>query len=208
MKYVDMNEAAFDPTDIVFPGLGNCHGVVYCTDQGLFAYHIYGAPADSAARAAEFARFVANHHLGRAAVGGALCGGCPSNRYAAQNNPGPEQRAELGVFASAVGFGGALWGATWNTAALGWGTTYCAFAHDAITNPPVSVRIEDFSGQPSQTALNTWPQDQKQIGIRKQNAYPGSPVVSSSIKTPTTVITGVTRKPGTPSQMIQLKPLR
>lgn len=210
MKYVNMNEAAYDLQDIVFPGLGNCHGVVYVTNQGLFAYHIYGAPGDSGEKATLFAAFVKQHHIGRNALGAALCGGCPANRCANAADTKPEQLAELLVFANALGFNGNIWGATWNTAALGWATTYCAVGHNMITDPPVGMRIENFTNQDLQNAYGPPASsfDHKQMTIRKVNAYIGSQVVSSSTKSPNTVITGVTRMPGTPSVLIALNKLR
>ena len=65
MKYVDMNEVAFDHNSIVFPGLGNCHGIVYCNEYGLFAYHAYGNPDKSEGKHQAFASFVLNHLQGK-----------------------------------------------------------------------------------------------------------------------------------------------
>jgi hypothetical protein len=44
MKYVNMHEVAFDQISVAFPGLGNCHGIVYVNNHGLFAYHLAGDP--------------------------------------------------------------------------------------------------------------------------------------------------------------------
>lgn len=210
MKFVNTNQAAYDTQDIVFPGLGNCHGVVYKTDKGLFAYHIYGAPGDSGEKATLFAAFVKHHRIGHDAVGDALCGACPSNRYADTNDTKPEQLAELRLFASALGFTGSIWGASWNTAAKGWQTTYCAADRGMITAPQVRMQIEDFTNQDQHNV--TGPPmssfDHKQMTIKKENAFIGSKVMWSSTKAPEAVITGVTRKPGVLSEMIVLNKLR
>jgi hypothetical protein len=211
MKYVNMHEAAFDPQDIVFPGLGNCHGVVYVTDHGLFAYHIYGQPKDSPEKARDFGRFVAQHPHGQNAKGKALCGGCPSNRYY-PTTIGQEQKAELVLFADALGFKKHIWGNTWDTHANGWGTTYCAFSYSNQVKPPVTVWIEDFTGQDPQNQTYPPPNatDQKEIRIIMVQGK----LHSASTTLPNKVITGVTRKPaggGTGQahgSAIQLKKLR
>jgi hypothetical protein len=201
MKYVNMNEAAFDITDIAFPGLGNCHGVVYVTSQGLYAYHIFGSPQDSKARADMWGSFVSNH---RATIAGvALLGACPSNRFA---NDATQQKAELQLFADAVHFTGPIFGCMWNTQALGWATTYCEIGLNVQARPPVDVRIENFTGQDLQNvvAANPSPADQKSVRIQKANPAPGAPVVYSSCTGLPTVITGVTRMANTPSQLVQM----
>lgn len=141
MKYVSMHEVAFDPTDIVFPGLGHCHGIVYQTNVGLFAMHIFGGPDDTPLKAAMFARFVQGHALGQGAQGVALFGACPTIRFPGTGAAG--QKLELQACAKALGFNGPLEGAMWDLTALGWHTTFVQF--DLAVGGNVRVRIEDFT---------------------------------------------------------------
>ena len=196
MMYVNMNEVGFDATDIVFPGLGNCHGVIYQTNAGLFALHIYGADHSTPNKAPFFADFVNYHRLGATAVGQCLYGICPSNRYLGGN---VAQKAELQVCANALGFAGPLRGAMWDTALLGWGTTY---AECNLVGAAVQVRIENFTGQPSAVGGNASRLDHKLITVVQPPGFGFQPMVSGSLKPPATVINGVTRMPNTPSIII------
>jgi hypothetical protein len=114
-----MHEAAFDQTSLAFPGLGNCHGIVYMNGTGLFGYHMAGAT--SAARVTAFGLFVSSHPNG-GGPGICLYGLCPTNRYAM--NKDSAHKAELKDVADALGFKGKLKGYRWNVQELGWGTTY------------------------------------------------------------------------------------
>jgi hypothetical protein len=93
-----MNEVAFDAASVVFPGLGNCHGIVYVNEFGLFAYHAFGVPQDSLGRHEAFASFVRNHIQG-GGKGVCLYGACPSNRYTTGDK---EHKAELKIIADAL----------------------------------------------------------------------------------------------------------
>ena len=147
MRYVDMNDVAFDTAAIAFPGLGNCHGIVYHTSAGLFAYHAGGNPQDSAGKAEAFGMFVRNHALGRAAAGICLYGACPTNRHSAAGT----HKSELQVIARALKFNGTIKGYRWDLAHLGWTTTYVEFN---LNHGAVAVTIEDYTGQPLTTGVN------------------------------------------------------
>ena len=190
MKYVNMNEVAYDATGIVFPGLGNCHGVVYQTNVGLFALHIYGADHSTPNKAPFFGDFVRRHRLGATAIGQRLYGACPSNRYI---GGAAAQKAELQVCAAALGFAGPIEGAMWDTAALGWGTTY---AECNLLGGAVQVRIENFAGQPTVVGANASSFDHKIIRVVAGPGFGFQPMVSGSLLPPPTVITGVVRMPG------------
>ena len=193
---MNMNEVAFDATAIVFPGLGNCHGVIYQTSVGLFALHIYGADHSTPNKAPFFGDFVKRHSLRATAVGQCLYGVCPSNRYLGGN---AAQKAELQVCANALGFAGPLRGAMWDTGTLGWGTTY---AECTLVGAAVQVRIENFTGQPTTRGDNANPLDHKIIALVQPPGFGFQPMVSGSLKPPATVINGVTRMPNTPSIII------
>jgi len=196
VMHVNMNEVAFDPNSIIFPGLGNCHGVVYQTNVGLFALHIYGADHATPNKAPFFGDFVKRHRLGATAVGQRLYGVCPSNRYV---NGAPDQKAELQVCASALGFNGPILGARWDTAQLNWGTTY---AECTLVGGAVQVRIENFTGGHSAMGANADMLDHKLITVVAPPGFGFQPMVSGSLKPPDTVINGVTRVPNTPSVII------
>lgn len=137
MKYVDMNEVAFDPDCVVFPGLGNCHGVVYVNETGLFALHIFGSPTDSLGKIGAFGMFVRNHVNGRA-KGVCLYGACPSNRHPKDKS----HKAELQLVADALKFDGKIKGCRWDMETAGWRTTYTEFR---CNRTEVTILIEDFS---------------------------------------------------------------
>lgn len=196
MKYVNMNEVAYDATSIVFPGLGNCHGVVYQTNVGLFALHIYGADHSTPNKAPFFGDFVRRHRLGAAAIGQRLYGFCPTNRYI---GGAAAQKAELQVCAAALGFAGPIEGAMWNTAVLAWGTTY---AECNLVGGAIQARIENFTGQPSVVGGNPNHFDHKIITVVAPPGFGFQPMVSGSLLPPPSVITGVVRMPGTPSVVI------
>ncbi len=143
MKYVNMNEVAFDDNKVAFPGLGNCQGFVYHTSAGLFAYHAYGNPLDSEGKAEAFGMFVHNHMRGRDAVGVCLYGACPNNRYTASNGQN-EQRTELQMVARRLGFKGEMKGHRWDLSG-GQKTTYVEFDLDG--SGVVTVSRQDFTDQ-------------------------------------------------------------
>jgi hypothetical protein len=196
MQYVNMNEVAYDATDIIFPGLGNCHGVVYQTNVGLFALHIYGNPDNTPNKAPFFGSFVKGHRLGATAVGRRLYGLCPSNRYGGVNGA---QKAELQVCAAALGFAGEIRGAMWDTAQRGWRTTY---VECNLVGAAVQVQIENFTTGTSATGGNPSSFDHKTITVTQPPGFGFQPMVYGSLKGSDTVITGVTRMPGTPSIVI------
>jgi hypothetical protein len=117
MKYVDMQEVAFDKQNVAFPGLGNCHGIVYVNNNGLFAYHLAGVPV--ASRVTAFGNFVSTHPNG-GGPGLALLGFCPTNRFANDK----EHKTELQQFATALNYNGKIRGHRWDIKILGWNTTY------------------------------------------------------------------------------------
>jgi len=139
VKYVNMNEVAFDAASVVFPGLGNCHGIVYINEFGLFAYHAYGIPHDSLGRHEAFASFVRNHIQG-GGKGVCLYGACPSNRYTTGDK---EHKAELKIIADALKYSGKIKGCRWNIETKGWKTTYCEYQYNRME---VTIQIADFTG--------------------------------------------------------------
>ena len=134
MKYVDMQEVVFDTNNVAFPGLGNCHGIVYANDDGLFAYHLSGEFRQN--RVDAFAHFVAAHAHGGAAARG-LYGYCPTNRYTEGDRA---QKAELKLVAAALNYNGPIYGYRWNIEQLGWGTTFV----DVHFKPTFMSSIEKF----------------------------------------------------------------
>ena len=196
MRYVNMNEVAFDANAIAFPGLGNCHGVVYQTNGGLFALHIYGADHSTQNKAPFFGDFVRRHRVGAGAVGQRLYGFCPKNRYVGGN---AAQKAELQVCATALGFTGPIHGAMWDTGQLQWGTTY---VECTLAGGVVQARIENFTGQPTASVGNAAHLDHKIIAVVQPPGFGSQPMVSGSLTPPATVINAVTRMPGTPSVII------
>lgn len=196
MIYVNMNEIAFDANSVVFPGLGNCHGVVYQTNVGLFALHIYGGDQNTPNKAPFFGDFVRRHRLGATSVGQCLYGVCPTNRF---GGGAAAQKVELAVCAGALGFAGTIRGAMWDTAHLGWGTTY---AECNLVGGAVQVRIENFTGAPIAVGGNASQLDHKIISMVIPPGFGFQPMISGSLKPPATVVTGVTRIPGTPNIIV------
>jgi hypothetical protein len=150
-----MNEVAFDHTSVVFPGLGNCHGIVYCNEFGLFAYHGYGNPEKSEGKHEAFASFVRNHIQG-SGKGLCLYGACPSNRY---SDSGPtssigdkEHKKELKIIADALKYTGKIKVVRWDIKKLGWRTTYCEYQRN---QSEVTVQVADFSSGSSYHGANT-----------------------------------------------------
>lgn len=189
MKYVDMNEVVFVSGRLAFPGLGNCHGVVYVNQVGMFGYHAAGNPLDSEGKADAFGSFVKTHNRGGAA-GVCLYGACPTNRHGKDK----DHKAELKMIAKAIGFDGPLRGYRWNMAQLGWGTTYVEFRFQQMA---VSIFIEDFSNGTAQAGNNAKWQDHKYVSQVKVLSNPldnNSPQqMTSKITVRSTVTTAVTR---------------
>ena len=183
MHYVDMNEVVFDSTSLAFPGLGNCHGVVYANEYGMFGYHAAGNPQDSAGKAAAFGSFVKNHAQGRGKAV-RLYGLCPKNRH-----PGDAgHKAELKVIADAIGFTGKFWVGRWDMAALGWGTTYVEvqFNQNAVT-----AIIEDFTrGLRIEGANPAWPNHKY---VSQSRTAPGPLGMTSKLTTKSPVTVAVHR---------------
>lgn len=193
MKYVDMNDVAFDPSAIAFPGLGNCHGIVYHTSVGLFAYHAGGNALDSAGKAEAFGMFVQNHALGRTANGICLYGTCPTNRH----SKSATHKTELQMIAKALKFNGHMKGHRWDLGTLGWTTTYVEFL---CNTGVVTISIEDFTGQPSVTGPNPDPLGHKFVLQRKDPTTAAAGQFASCKCTPKgDVILAVTRKTTTPT---------
>lgn len=160
MKLVDMNEVVFDQAQLAFPGLANCHGVVYVTDVGMFAYHAAGNPDDSEGKAAMFGSFVKGHRH-RGAQGLGLFGYCPTNRHDKDSS----HKRELKMIAGHLGFEGAPRGFRWNVATLGWHSTYL----DVVFNAGVIVvTIENLPNPRQITEHNNddW-QDHKYVSQAK-----------------------------------------
>ena len=198
MKFVNMNEVAFDPDTIIFPGLGNCHGVVYQTNVGLFGFHIYGADKSTANKAIFFADFLKWHQKGNSATGQKLYGVCPSNRYF--TGALASQQAELKVVAKALGFTGPIEGAMWDTAKLGWSTTY---TDCTLVDGKLNVAIQDFTGQNGTLGPCNAGLDHKAISVVAPLSFGGpQPMTHGSLKTPAEVIVTAERK-STPASAIQ-----
>ena len=155
MKYVDMQEVAFDPQTVAFPGLGNCHGIVYVNDVGMFAYHLSGVAASNRIKA--FANFVSAHPNG-GGKGRGLYGLCPTNRYTLGDK---EHKAELKLFAKALHYDGKIHGHRWNVEQLHWHTTYVE-VH--FNDGPLMFSIEGFDDT-KQKARNGSPSDHKSVWL-------------------------------------------
>ena len=193
MKYVNMNEVAYDANGIVFPGLGHCHGVVYQTNVGLFALHIYGGPQDTTHKAPLFGDFVKRHARGATAQGVCLFGAAPTIRFQGLGGSAA-QKTELRQCAAALGFTGPIEGGMWDLTQLGWNTTYAAFNLSA--GGAVQVRIENFTGQNPVLTPNQSYFDQREVAVQRvpfQNT-----MMWSSLKPSNSVVNSVIRKPGTP----------
>jgi hypothetical protein len=186
MKYVNMNEVAFDPDSIVFPGLGNCHGIVYVNENGLFAFHNYGDPLKSKGKIGAFGMFVRNHPNGQA-KGLCLYGACPSNRHSKDKS----HKEELKWVAEAIQFSGPIHGCRWDIAKLGWGTTYTEFR---CNRTKVTIWIENFTGcdDNNQESANTDNISHK--FVKQALAHPQTGETAwSQLTAVDEVITGVTR---------------
>jgi hypothetical protein len=153
MKYVDMHVVAFDPQNVAFPGLGNCHGIVYVNANGLFAYHLAGMPTPT--RTAGFIHFVTNHPNG-GGPGLGLYGFCPSNRF---DDPG--HKAELQPFATGLNYTGRIRAHRWNIEQLGWGTTFVDVYHNQGSIMSSIEKFEDIK----ETGPNPWPADLRYNGL-------------------------------------------
>jgi hypothetical protein len=122
MKYVGMNEVVFDPQNVAFHGLGNCHGIVYLNSNGLFAYHLPGVLQQN--RVTAFAYFV-THHANGGGPGLGLYGYCPANRYTKGDK---DHKAELQIFAMALNYAGRIRGHRWDMG--NWATTFVDVYHN------------------------------------------------------------------------------
>jgi len=124
MKYVGMNEVVFDAQNVAFHGLGNCHGIVYVNNNGLFAYHLPGVLQQN--RVAAFAYFV-THHANGGGPGLGLYGYCPTNRF---NTGDKGHKTEMKLFAAALNYTGKIRGHRWNVEQLNWPTTFVDVYHN------------------------------------------------------------------------------
>ncbi len=199
MKYVDMNEVAFDETSVVFPGLGNCHGIVFVNTFGLFAYHAYGNPADSRGKHEAFGSFVRNHQKG-GGQGLGLFGACPTNRY---TNGDTDHKAELAVIAEALKYKGKIKGCRWDIEKLIWRTSFCGYER---TGTDVAIRIANFSSGTSNRGSNPSGFNHKSVGQTKAGsmkgglAFPSQDLLSigfSTCKALDEVITSISAVPNT-----------
>ncbi|MBE0619975.1 MAG: hypothetical protein IH605_05240 [Burkholderiales bacterium] len=165
MKYVGMWEVAFDENNVAFPGLGNCHGIVYVNDDGLFAYHLAGTRKQYEIDA--FAHFVTAHPHGGAAARG-LYGYCPTNRFTGGDR---EHKAELKLIAAALNYNGKIYGYRWDIEQLGWGTTFV----DVHFKPAFMSSIEKFEDI-KESATNPSPADHKSAHLN-----PNAPSVAVNL---------------------------
>lgn len=162
MKFVDMSHVAWDSTTIVFPGLNNCHGLVYATSAGLYAYHAavgYHASYNTFGKnkVDAFVSFI-NHHArrpGTSILG--LYGLCPDSR------PLDDANDELRHAARGVGYTGVIQTSRWSTRTLGWGSTWVVVSR---TGKAISATIEDFRSEELRhddhgEVANADPDDQK-----------------------------------------------
>jgi hypothetical protein len=189
MQYVHMNEVVFDSTTLAFPGLGNCHGVVYVNEYGMFGYHAAGDKLNSAGKADAFALFIRNHTQG-GGKGIGLYGYCPTNR----NTSDKAHKEELKMIAAAIRFDGKLLGYRWPMEKLGWGTTYveCQFNGGVI-----STSIEGFNDRDPQTTSSAfnWV-DHRTVAQFRGSRNPTEAAFTETVprlSVPDDVITGVTR---------------
>jgi len=207
VKYVDMNEVAFDPTSVVFPGLGNCHGIVYVNDFGLFAYHAYGNPEDSRGRHEAFGSFVRNHIQG-GGKGVGLYGACPTNRYTTGDKG---HKAELEIVAEALKYKGKIKGCRWDIERLHWRTTYCEYQYNRME---VTIQIADFSSGKAYRGANPSGFNHKSVQQTKAGnmigglAFPSQDLLSigfTTCKALDEVITRIT--PVANTQLVQARTL-
>lgn len=192
MKYVNMNEVAYDANGIAFPGLGHCHGVVYQTSNGLFAMHIYGGVQETEAKATLFGDFVRGHLQGSGAVGSHLYGLCPANRFTGTGTAG--QKAELKLCADALGYTGPIEGAMWNLGTLGHGAQTTYVEVNMAIGGAIDIRIEDFTGQLPALSPNPSGFDQKTVGVVR---VPFTTTIRwTELKASAQVVLNVVKKPG------------
>ncbi|WP_137179032.1 hypothetical protein [Roseomonas sp. AR75] len=156
MKYVGMQEVVFDQQNIAFPGLGNCHGIVYVNANGLFAYHLSGDPRP--VRTAAFGQFVANHVNG-GGPGLGLIGFCPTNRFGSDAG----QRGELQPFAAALNYNGPIRGFRWNIAALGWGNMGTTYVDVYFNQGAIVCSYERFEDVKEPLAPNPEPANHQSV---------------------------------------------
>lgn len=162
MKYVDMSHVAWDSTTIIFPGLNNCHGIVYATSVGLYAYHAavgYHASYNTFGKNKidAFVSFIDSHSRLPGTVTLGLYGYCPDTR------PLDDANDELRHVARGLGYAGTIQTSRWSTRTLGWGSTWVVVSR---AGKRVSATIENFrseecvEGDHGETA-NPDPADQK-----------------------------------------------
>jgi hypothetical protein len=141
MKMVDMSHVVWESTTVVFPGLNNCHGIVYVTRSGMFAYHAaisyynsYNTNGKNKIDA--FLSFINAHPRNRGTIAVGLYGLCPASR------PREDADAELRAVAEGLRYRGPIRTATWNTTNLGWSSTWAVVTRGV--NQSVSATIENY----------------------------------------------------------------
>ncbi len=175
MKYVNMHDVAYDQQCVAFPGLGNCHGIVYVNSLGLFAYHLAGVVRDE--RVAGFANFVSNHVRGGGQAMG-LYGFCPSNRHSDDR----AHKQELKQFAQALNYNGQLWGFRWDQGTIATPTTYVEMTFNGGATMMSYEAFEDVK----ETDTNPSPPDHQSVHAchnGNANPQPANNVIVFALRT-------------------------
>lgn len=132
MKLVNMHEMVWSKDLIAFPGLGNCHGIVYATTGGMFGWHLAGVAMPD--YYTELRKFITknSHSIGVEPI--CILGACPTNRGT--------NKQELKDFARAIGYKGKVEIYKWDIEAKGWTSTYVLVTR---MSSEISVAIAEFN---------------------------------------------------------------
>jgi len=161
MKFVDMSNVAWDSKEVIFAGLNNCHGIVYATTAGLYAYHAAIAYTNSynqngKNKIAAFINFITGHARYKGATPVGLYGLCPKSR------PIDDADGELRQTAEGIGYKGTISTGRWDTVALGWGSTWVVVTRGIGQTITATIeRYETVNDGAKGTVANADPLDQK-----------------------------------------------
>ena len=186
--YLSENEVGFNTSDLGFPSISGCHAIVYVTTNGLFGLHNFGG-ADQVSwpeRSAVLASFV-NGYAGGPGAGRLLYGVCyatgGNSRGYGVTSPKQVWTEELGAFAEALGYSGAIWG--YDLASQGVPPSVYVLFHREGSITTCVIQVKAWNPAHSASGANPSPNDHQMIR-RNQNG------VGYSLQPKPNVVTSVT----------------
>jgi hypothetical protein len=183
-RYSSEREFVFHPSVIGFPSLQGCHGLIYLTDAGMFAFHNVGAETQARYEPRfKFLKTFLDGHPSGNSIGRAIYGVCYLTQPSGQNGTKraydiPERQSwlnELACYASyARNFNGPIYGYDLGQSGI---TTLSAYVEFTKVGNTCVIQAKAYSDADKQSKVNTNHVDirylltQKVTTLNKDNQY-------------------------------------